>query len=193
MLLMLALPIVFMFLMKFGESQGLKQEQTKWFISIIGISNSLFRILAGLVADAPSADVVNITTAAFIIGAVASMLLPVLGTSFAMITVYCCLFALSIACYISLRSIVMVQLFGLEKLTNSFGISLLFQGVSSLMGPPIAGMMFEATGSYTLTFIAAGICLLVAGILNGPIKKIARCEAKYRKRRAEAKESSKTL
>ena len=61
------------------------------------------------------------------------------------------------------------------------------------MGPPIAGQMFEATGSYTLTFIAAGCCFLAAGILNGPIKKIAKCEARYRKRRAEAKESAKTL
>lgn len=43
------------------------------------------------------------------------------------------------AAYISLRSIILVELLGLEKLTNSFGLITLFQGLSSFIGAPIAG------------------------------------------------------
>jgi len=34
---------------------------------------------------------------------------------------------------------VLVDLLGLDKLTSSFGLLLMFQGVATLIGPPIAG------------------------------------------------------
>lgn len=41
--------------------------------------------------------------------------------------------------YVSLTSVVLVDLLGLEKLTNAFGLILLFQGVASIFGPLIVG------------------------------------------------------
>jgi hypothetical protein len=41
--------------------------------------------------------------------------------------------------YVSLTSVILVDLLGIEKLTNAFGILLLFQGVASFIGPPIIG------------------------------------------------------
>ena len=49
-------------------SLHLQHYKTQWFISIIGIVNSLFRILVGLIADAPWADVVHITTVTMAVG-----------------------------------------------------------------------------------------------------------------------------
>lgn len=43
------------------------------------------------------------------------------------------------ACFASLRSILVVEYLGLEKLTNCFGLFLLFQGIGALLGAPIAG------------------------------------------------------
>ena len=42
--------------------------------------------------------------------------------------------------YVSLTSVVLVDLLGIEQLTNSFGLLLLFQGVATIVGPPVAGM-----------------------------------------------------
>lgn len=39
----------------------------------------------------------------------------------------------------SLTSIVLVDLLGLEYLTKSFGLLLLFQGAATFVGPPFAG------------------------------------------------------
>jgi len=43
------------------------------------------------------------------------------------------------AVFASLRSIIVVDLLGLEKLTNAFGLLLLFQGVAATVGAPLAG------------------------------------------------------
>jgi hypothetical protein len=43
------------------------------------------------------------------------------------------------AAFVSLRSIIMVELMGLEKLTNAFGLVTMCQGLSAFIGAPIAG------------------------------------------------------
>jgi len=40
---------------------------------------------------------------------------------------------------VSLTAIILVDLLGVDKLTSSFGLTLLVQGVFVLIGPPIAG------------------------------------------------------
>ena len=41
--------------------------------------------------------------------------------------------------YVGLTSVVLVDLLGLDKLTNAFGLLLMFQGIASVLGPPIVG------------------------------------------------------
>jgi MCP family monocarboxylic acid transporter-like MFS transporter 14 len=43
------------------------------------------------------------------------------------------------AAYICIRSILLVDLLGLEKLNNAFGLFLFCQGIASLVGSPLAG------------------------------------------------------
>jgi hypothetical protein len=50
------------------------------------------------------------------------------------------LFVYIAACFASLRSILIVELMGLDKLTNAFGLLLLLQGVAAAIGSPIAGI-----------------------------------------------------
>lgn len=55
------------------------------------------------------------------------------------LALYATVFGFTIGAYVGLTSVVLVDLLGLEKLTNAFGLLLLFQGVASLIGPPLAG------------------------------------------------------
>ena len=43
------------------------------------------------------------------------------------------------ASFATLRSVITVELLGLEKLTSAFGLLLLFQGLAVTIGSPIAG------------------------------------------------------
>jgi len=44
-----------------------------------------------------------------------------------------------LACFASLRSTMIVELTGLELLTNAFGVLLMFQGVAAAVGSPLLG------------------------------------------------------
>jgi hypothetical protein len=44
---------------------------------------------------------------------------------------------------VGLTSVILVDLLGLENLTNAFGLLLLFQGIASIVGPPVGGIFFK--------------------------------------------------
>ena len=46
---------------------------------------------------------------------------------------------LLVATWISMTSIVLVNLLGLQKLTNAFGLLALIRGIAIVIGPPAAG------------------------------------------------------
>ncbi len=83
---------------------------------------------------------------------------------------------LSVSSFISLTSIVLVDLLGLDALTSSFGLLVSFRGVSAVLGPPLAGAALSATGhsgggngnDYSIVFfVAAG--LFAAGATCGQV------------------------
>ncbi|GFO32962.1 monocarboxylate transporter 12 [Plakobranchus ocellatus] len=64
--------------------------------------------------------------------------------------------------FVSLSSIIICDRMGLEKLTNGFGLLCLVRGVGTMMGPPLAGAMYDSSGSYDLSFFLGGL-LMAAG------------------------------
>ena len=44
-----------------------------------------------------------------------------------------------LASYISLTSIVIVDLVGIDNLTSGFGLIAMFRGAAAIVGPPVAG------------------------------------------------------
>lgn len=60
-------------------------------------------------------------------------------TNFTLFSIYSTTFGFTIGAYVGLTSVILVDLLGLEKLTDAFGLLLLFQGFASITGPPIAG------------------------------------------------------
>ena len=41
--------------------------------------------------------------------------------------------------------IVLVDLLGIDSLTSTFGLLVLFRGIASILGPPLGGLVYELT------------------------------------------------
>ena len=69
----------------------------------------------------------------------------------------------------------LVDLLGLENLTSAFGMLSLFRGVTTFMGPPLAGAIFDATENYDISFYVAGGSFVLASfgaqLMHRKIKK----------------------
>ena len=58
------------------------------------------------------------------------------------------------AVFVSLRSVIMAELLGIEKLATSFGLVTMCQGLAAFIGPPIAGLYNTFITDSTIKFEA---------------------------------------
>lgn len=68
-----------------------------------------------------------------------------------------------------------MDLLGLDKLTNAFGLLILFRGAAAIVGSPLAGALLDATQSYSIPFFVAGGLFAVSAITSF----IAPCTKRY--------------
>ena len=87
------------------------------------------------------------------------------------------LYGFFVATFVSLTSIVLVDLLGLDKLTSAFGLLVLFRGLASMIGTPVAGALYDNTNSYDIPFYLAGGLLIISSFISGIIH-ILQCRRK---------------
>lgn len=104
----------------------------------------------------------------------AATLFSIYATSFGTLAFYSSVFGFTIGAYVGLTSVILVDLLGMEKLTNAFGLLLLFQGIASLIGPPMAGTLYDYTKSYSPGFVLAGVTIAISGVVLFAIPPLQR-------------------
>ncbi|CAH1972935.1 unnamed protein product [Acanthoscelides obtectus] len=188
---MMGFYVPYMYLVERAKSGGMDKAMAVWLVSSIGIANTVGRVVCGVISSIPGVNALFVTNVALTIGGIATMFSG-LSMSEEYQFFYTVVFGLTISCFASLRSIVVVDLMGLEKLTNAFGLLLLFQGMAAIIGAPLAGAFMMATGSYDACFYLSGGVLLLSAILCYPLNWVNKWENKRNSRREEKKHEAET-
>jgi hypothetical protein len=138
--------------------------QASFLLSVIGITNTLGRLVAGAVANIKGVNSLLLHNVALILAGV-SCLLVVFCVSYPIMCLFAAFFGLCIATWISLTSIVLCDLLGLQRLTNAFSLLTMTRGIATTIGSPMAGSLFDLTGDYNSPFYLGGTSLIVGGTL----------------------------
>ncbi|XP_043475271.1 monocarboxylate transporter 3 isoform X3 [Leptopilina heterotoma] len=162
---MAATYIPFVYLPRAAENDGIDKNLATFLLSVIGITNIVGRIACGYIADFPQVNSLLLNNICLIVCSFSLAATP-LCYSYGGYVAASVFFGLAISGYISLTSIILVDLLGLDKLTNAFGLLILFRGAAAMIGPPIAGAINDATGSYSVTFYMAGFLFLLSTITS---------------------------
>lgn len=139
-------------------------KQASYLLGIIGIANTVGRIILGYLSDKPWVNRLLVYNLMLTICGVATAF-SVMCLDFYSLATYSAIFGFTIGAYVGLTSVILVDLLGLDKLTNAFGLLLLFQGIASFMGPPMAGWLYDITLSYNPGFILAGSTIAISGVM----------------------------
>ncbi|CAE1230985.1 Monocarboxylate transporter 14,Monocarboxylate transporter 12 [Acanthosepion pharaonis] len=187
---MLGFFVPFSYLPSLGDHLGFSGRQSSLLISIIGISNTIFRVAVGWVSDQKWANCLMINYISLLLAGTVTVLVPYC-LSYELLSAYCFVYGMCIAAFISLRSIIMVELLGIERLTNAFGLVIMSQGISSFFGSPIAGLLSDWYGSYNATFYMGGATLIAAGLLCIPLRSVSNWElARELKKESDKKDNA---
>ena len=187
--------VPYVFTVDRAEAWGISPSSAAFLLSVIGISNTVARLCLGWLSDRPWINRLYLYNVCLVICGL-SMGLSVFMDTYTTQAVYCAIFGATSGAYVGLTSVVLVDLLGLDKLTNAFGLLLMFQGIASVIGPPIIGkyllstfniysqhgkiMLFRAgalkdsIGDYDAGFYFAGSMIFLSGAMLFAIPPIQR-------------------
>ncbi|XP_030568244.1 monocarboxylate transporter 5 [Drosophila novamexicana] len=180
--------VPYLYVVSQAETLNIGKSEASYLIASIGVANTIGRIILGYIADKPWVNRLLVYNVCLTACGIATAMVPLCG-DFNSLLIYCSVFGFTIGAYVGLTSVILVDLLGLEKLTNAFGLLLLFQGIASFIGPPIGGWMYDITGSYSPAFLMAGLMIAISGLVMFAIPPLQR----YQEHKAEQKFNSEQL
>lgn len=144
---------------------GIDKTQASFLLSVIGITNTIGRVISGFLADVRSVNSLMLNNVNMLIAGVCILLTPFCNT-YPLLVLAALVFGLTTAAFISLTSIILCDLLGLGKLTNAFGLLSMGRGIAGIVGPPMAGAVFQSTGNYDASFYLGGGLFLLGTLLH---------------------------
>lgn len=133
-------------------------------ISIIGITNTIGMVGLGWLGDQRWVNVTKTYAICMFLCGVSIVLMPLVITSYGTMAVLSGLFGFTFASTFSFTPIILVRLVSLDDFTVAYGLCLLVQGIGSLIGPPLAGFMYDLTEQWDISFYAAGFFIFLSGV-----------------------------
>ncbi|KAH8278540.1 hypothetical protein KR018_004927 [Drosophila ironensis] len=138
-------------------------------VMCIGITSGLGRLIFGIIADMPGVNRVYLQQLSLVSIGLVTLLLP-LTNSYVILVSFTLIMGLFDGCFISLLGPIAYEICGPSGATQAIGFLLGLSSIPLTVGPPVAGMIFDSTGSYTVPLILAGLPPLVGSSLLFLIK-----------------------
>lgn len=171
---MAGLYVPFVYLIEAAQSNGIPESKASFLVSIIGIIGTVGRVFFGFIADFPSVNSLLLNNICLLVCTFSVFAIP-FCLSYSHYVSVAIFFGASVSGYISLTSIILVDLLGLDKLTNAFGLLILFRGAAAIVGSPLAGMVYDKYRTYTYPFVMAAVFFLISTLFSFMAPFIQRC------------------
>ncbi len=157
----MALFVPLVFLPAFAIQNGADPVAASWLISVLGGASIAGRIGIGYV-DKAVGVVPGFKIA--VLAMAASYLLWLAVSSFHWYVIFAALLGLAYGVRIALVAPVVIELFGATRLGAMLGVFFTASGIAGLLGPYVAGAIFDQTGSQEAAILAA-VCMGFLGLL----------------------------
>jgi len=125
-----------------AAQSGLSASNASFLISLVGISNTVGRLLSGWLADMSWSSPLGISiTTATAVAVLASVL--AVCSQFWVFAVVGSLYGLLLSSLITVTTPLIVQILGIQELNMAFGILTFARGVAGFLGPPVSGFILD--------------------------------------------------
>ncbi len=152
------------YLPDFAISHEIKEQEAANLISVIGLANLASRLVFGFIGDFGPLIRFYLCGLSIICLGVISVALPFFTTYYTFL-VYASLFGICVGCFISLLSVVLVDLLGLENIEKSVGQAMTINSPVYLIGSPLSALAVEVTGQAAIPFYLPGTLCTLGGCI----------------------------
>ncbi|XP_071107948.1 monocarboxylate transporter 13-like [Haliotis cracherodii] len=163
--------IPYVYLSDKAIEQGVDKKNASFLLSIIGASQLVGCLLFGSLMDIRNINKTAMYCVTAALSGTALTLMPLFST-FTPLAILAAVFGLSSAPADSMNLVMLVDILGSGRLSSAYGYIITLKGFGELLGPPIAGLLYDGSGNYDNTFYAAGGCMIGCGVLYGLLSKV---------------------
>ncbi|CAG7818808.1 unnamed protein product [Allacma fusca] len=157
--------VPYVYLQDAALQSNYSEAKSSYLISVVGFFNMFGNIMLGYMGDKDWANATVVYGVCMALCGVSIMLIPCLmDWNYWGLAAGCAVFGLTISANYSLTSVILVKVVSLERFANAYGLLLLVQGIGNLLGPPIAGVIYDMTGTNTWSFLVAGGGVLASNV-----------------------------
>ncbi|CAL8302146.1 unnamed protein product [Arctogadus glacialis] len=157
--------VPYMHLMSFVKEQ-FKETDKEWvLLACIGASSGVGRLAFGKIGDlVPGLQKIYMQATSFIVLGLMCILIPQCWVFEGLVAV-CVLLGLCDGCFLTLMAPVAFQLVGPMRASQAIGYLLGLMAIPMTAGPPLAGLLHDHFGDFTLAFSLSGVPPIVGGVV----------------------------
>ncbi|XP_066273560.1 monocarboxylate transporter 13-like [Branchiostoma lanceolatum] len=144
-----------------AQRAGIEETQVSFLPSIISISDLVGRLLSGGLSKIPGCSRTFQFITLNVIIAVGAVVFPVTQTYSGM-AAYAVWHGLANGLCYPLIPTLVVDVAGVERIASAMGMVMFITSIGLTLGLPIAGILYDTTGSYDVSFYFVGACFLLS-------------------------------
>ncbi|KAK7501545.1 hypothetical protein BaRGS_00007349 [Batillaria attramentaria] len=130
----------------------------------MNVSSAVSRVIFGILVDRKNFSRVHVHGLGYLLMGVSTACTPLADTFIALL-VLSCIYGLGDGIFSCLLGPIAVQLVGPQDTSQALGCLFGLVSLGMTLGPPLAGILYDFLGSYTIAFHTAGTLLLIGGLL----------------------------
>ncbi|XP_033733918.1 uncharacterized protein LOC117323036 isoform X2 [Pecten maximus] len=169
------------FIPDYCEQIGLESKDIASLFILFGVVNMAGRFGSGLLASLRMFSPLVVCNLGSIACGVACLLFW-LCTSFETLAVFIAIYGFFVGFSCPTQPLITLEYVGLENLTPAFGLVTMAKGPAAMVGPPLAGGLYQLTQNYYYAIVFAGGLLGLSGVGQSIMPFVA----KYRLQKQEA-------
>lgn len=146
---------------------GVDKQKAAQLISIMAFTGIIGKLLFGYAADLMNLKVGYWLAMAFM---AAGLLLLSIQPAYQLMVIASVIIGLSIGGLIPVYGALLAKVFGIASYARVMGLMRIVTLMISMVGAPLAGLIFDMTGAFTLAFQAFAVALVFAGLVIIPLK-----------------------
>lgn len=139
-ILYLGYHVPYLFYVSRAISIGITQNRAMFMVDLMRILHTLGILLYGFLGDRKQINRRYLYSGSLLLTGAVVAVVP-LFTTFLPCTILAGLFALFSSSAEVFTSVIIVDILGIDKLTDAYGVVMFLQGVSFLVGPPVVGKL----------------------------------------------------
>ncbi|XP_026213204.1 monocarboxylate transporter 8 [Anabas testudineus] len=157
--------VPYIHLMNFVKEQ-FKGTQKEWVLLVcIGASSGVGRLAFGKIGDLiPGLQKIYMQVVSFMVLGLMSMMIPQCSV-FEGLVVVCLFLGLCDGCFLTMMAPIAFELVGPMQASQAIGYLLGLMALPMTAGPPIAGLLHDYFGNYTVAFSVAGVPPMVGSVV----------------------------